>query len=379
MDLPMIEFACNLFDDGALEDYYIIGAQHILSSTLTMFKSLFKKGLKPENISLLGKCYSTEYEAYFSMKREGIDVSPYSINFDSHESFDESYSLSIREFINKRKDRITSSKYKKIIVLDDGGEMIEAINEMLDDHHNIIGMEQTSSGYRKLQDKHINFPVINMARSKAKLTVETERVISLGYEKFEKHLNNLDNIKKVLILGQGPIGSTIYQHLKDKFAVSRFDLNLFVKSDISHEEFNHKLKEFDLIIGCTGTTSITKEQHQYLKKGVVLVSLSSTDREFDALHLRKKAPKSKHCWHHINCDGIYLMNMGFPISFDSSDDIDDPLFFQFTRSLIMSSIYQALTVTNEKGFVDLDEGLQNMMINKFKDNRILASRNNGTA
>ncbi len=369
MDLPMIEFACDLFAEDALEDYYIIGVQHLLVSTVSMFKALFKKGLKLANLSLLGKCYSTESKAYFELLKEGIDISPDSIKFDSHKDFDETHRSSIKAFLEERKHRIQSKKYKKIIVLDDGGELIEYINDLLDSHDNIIGMEQTSSGFRRLQNKTIKFPVINTARSKAKLSIETDRVVSLGLEKMEKHLKKTDQIEKVLILGQGPVGSTIHSQLKDNYSVFRFDYEVD-KSDITIEEFNNKLKDFDLIIGCTGVTSISKDQHKYLKKGVILVSLSSMDREFDASHLRKKHPKMTSCWNHLDCNGINLINMGFPISFDCPEDIDDPLFFQFTRSLIMSAIYQATNTSTKAGFIDLDENLQNSMIEKFQEYRV---------
>ena len=45
----------------------IVGVQHILETTHAMFRSLYKLGLKPQNISIIGKCYSTCREVYEEM------------------------------------------------------------------------------------------------------------------------------------------------------------------------------------------------------------------------------------------------------------------------------------------------------------------------
>lgn len=110
--------------------------------------------------------------------------------------------------------------------------------------------------------------------------------------------------------------------------------------------------------------------HKHLKENVMLVSLSSSDREFDTGHLRKNAPKEKNPWNNITCGDVILINNGFPVSFDNNN-MDDSYFFQFTRSLIMSSIHQALNTDNSvKGFIDLDENLQDKMVQRFEEYRI---------
>lgn len=133
MGLPLIDFASEQFEEEFLKDCYIIGVQHILPSTHKMFKALFKKGLKKENLSLLGKCYSTDFETFKDMLSDEIDVSKTSQEFNSHESYDATFKRNIHKFLSKRKDRINSSKYKKIIIIDDGGELLEEVDKYIDD------------------------------------------------------------------------------------------------------------------------------------------------------------------------------------------------------------------------------------------------------
>ncbi|NGX36294.1 MAG: hypothetical protein K1000chlam1_01135 [Candidatus Anoxychlamydiales bacterium] len=372
MQFPLIEKASSLFDEDHLEECYIIGVQHILPSTYVMLNTLFKKGLKKSNLSILGKCYSTNPDTYKKMQEDGLDVCKLSINFDSHEEYDLTFKNKIKRFLYQRK-HIFKGKYKKIIILDDGGELIEELDKYIDDYENIICMEQTSAGFNRLKNKNLSFPIINLARSNAKLASEPDRVIKNALRKIHYQLGKLDvDISKVLILGNGEVGSSLYRSLKDIYQVIKYDKTK-AKSDIDKSELISVLSEADLIIGCSGNTSLPKELHQHLKQKAVLVSLSSSDREFDAIHLRKHHPKVSNPWQTLNCKGIYLLNSGFPISFDNNN-MDDSYFFQFIRSLIMSSIYQATKIKSSKnGFIDLDEGLQRIMIDNFKEYRKLVN------
>ncbi|MFI0477998.1 MAG: hypothetical protein ACH349_02570, partial [Candidatus Rhabdochlamydia sp.] len=70
----------------------MIGCQHILETTHTMFQSLYDFGLKPKNIFLIGKCYSSNLSVWQEMYLEGIQVSLLSFSFESHLTFDDQFS-----------------------------------------------------------------------------------------------------------------------------------------------------------------------------------------------------------------------------------------------------------------------------------------------
>lgn len=148
------------------------------------------------------------------------------------------------------------------------------------------------------------------------------------------------------------------------------------KSDFPADAFTHRLGEFDLVVGCSGTTSVKAEQHAFLKKGCVLASMSSSDREFDAIHLRRKTSPTKSCMDHIEVDDITMLNCGFPISF-FTDEPDEPHFFQFIRGLIISCLAQAIRtpVNTAKGFIELNQNHQRVLVQEFKkiQSRAIAS------
>lgn len=127
--LPLINLAASFLSSAELEDCYLIGVQHILPTTFTMLEALCKKGLKPENISLIGKCYSTDAQAHLAMKRAGIDVCPNTTFFDSHTCFDTAFRNHIRAFLNLRREQLNDKKFKKVILIDDGGDFLDIVPE----------------------------------------------------------------------------------------------------------------------------------------------------------------------------------------------------------------------------------------------------------
>lgn len=250
--LPLLNFTAELYKDVSLENVYLICAQHIVSTTYALFHVLLQLGLKPSQISVIGKCYSTDPQAYNEIKNLNIDVCSASLEFDSHRSFDEQYRENVLSFTHERLNKVNGSKYKKIIVLDDGGELITAIHESLRTNTPIIGIEQTSSGFHKLKDKKIPFPIINVARSPAKLNYEAPIIAKLVIDTLVRRIKDLPSKPcKVLILGQGPIGSQIRELLSNDFQVETFDTTVS-KSTIDPQDFESSLNIFDLIIGCTG-------------------------------------------------------------------------------------------------------------------------------
>jgi hypothetical protein len=170
--------------------------------------------------------------------------------------------------------------------------------------------------------------------------------------------------EKILIIGNGIIGSHIYAMLRGKYKILRYDLNPD-KSDIATADFDKCLKGFDMIIGCTGTTSLPAPKYKLLKKGCVLLSISSSDREFDAVHMRRKSPQTTNCYENIQADDVTLLNCGFPVNFDGNEN-EDPKTIQLTRALIIVSILQGLKKQPNNGFVDLCQHMQQLLANEFQ-------------
>lgn len=364
--LPLLDYISKEFKDINLENMILIASQHLLDSNKTMFRYFLKKGLKPSDIFIIGKCYSSNLQVFKEFKKMEIYISPKSIKFDSHESFDKQFEKNIIEFLKYVKKKIKGQNYKKLLILEDGGHLISNATKILGRKNNIIGIEQTSAGYEKLKNMVLKFPVINVARSKAKLRIESPLIAKKCIKNLKNQLKK-DKLKpkNILIVGLGSVGNEIYNQLKKSFNIKKYDFNKKF-SDFKEKNLNQIIRKFDMIIGNTGKEIIGTKQYKYLKKGTILVSTSSSDREFSSVNLRKLEKRTKNC-HKTIIGDIIILNSGFPINFDGKRNSSPPNEIQITLSLLFSAVCLAVKNNYKNGLIELDKNIQNKLIKKYKE------------
>lgn len=370
--LPLLDFTEAFFDKTNFNDTLIIAVQHLYATTYNMFNKLYKLGLDPKNLFVVGKCYSSDPKVISQLEKDGAHVSPLSSYFDSHSPYDSDFERKIEDFFNNVIDSISLDKFKKIIVLDDGGFLCRFANRKLPKKSHIIGIEQTSAGYNRIKQEKVFFPVINAARSHIKMVYESPIIINLALRKLHEKISHIKPTpKNILIMGGGTLGSIVRKNLQESYNITTYDL-IPEKTQISSENLQENLNKFDLIIGATGETSLTEANLSHLKKPVVLASISSSDREFDVLNLRKQSPKISECHTDLEIEGITLLNCGFPVNFDQDYDAIDTDNFQLTRSFMLAAICQANnTSSTSPGFINLDSNFQNALEEKLKTEDLL--------
>lgn len=313
MTLPLLQLVLNEFPTVDLSTTLIIGCQHLLGTTIDLFDACFARGLKPSNLYLLGKCYSTNQQTFNRLVELGVNISRDSFLFDSQRPFDDVYHESVTKFFSPIFANLES--YSSIIILDDGGQLITLAHHLTASQANIIAIEQTTSGYEKIKSLPLHFPVINVARSQAKLEVEAIFIAESIITKIELALINYNTPNpRTLIIGAGAIGQAIRKLLTPKYDIALAD-SLPERCDFNGQ-YRECLQDFDLIIGATGQPILTIDDLALLKPGVVLASASSSDREFPAVHLRHLANNIINCHTDINVNNLHLLNCGFPINFN---------------------------------------------------------------
>jgi hypothetical protein len=330
-------------------------------------RSFFDMGIKPERTALIGKCYSTSTKTLNLMRNEGIYVCSTSVEFDSYQSYDEQFQKNTVEFYRDTIRRLKIPSHAKIIVLDDGGELLSIVNNDPADFERIIGIEQTSSGFWKLNKMDLKIPVINVARSSAKLVVESFMVAEEQTRNITNAIESLNlSPERVLIIGNGSLGNYLASTFQGYYdTVLTYD-TVAHRSDLGME--NLDLSTFDLIIGTTGVCSLPLENSvSSLKEDVVLASVSSSDREFGAAYLRKKANQIHHCHTDLSIDGIHLLNCGFPVNFQGADEDTIPLEkIQSTIALLFSATCQGVIQKDlKKGLIPLNPKSQRMILKEL--------------
>ncbi|KKL57908.1 hypothetical protein LCGC14_2230670, partial [marine sediment metagenome] len=87
----------------------------------------------------------------------------------------------------------------------------------------------------------------------------------------------------------------------------------------------------------------------------------------------KMKNKNYICHKNLKIDDICLVNNGFPINFSGKPNSVSPKFIQLTRAMIIIAIIQGLK-TKQKGIIELDIKLQNLILYDFK--RIISLKEN---
>ncbi|MBT7902282.1 hypothetical protein HN587_00325 [Candidatus Woesearchaeota archaeon] len=345
--------------DRSLEDVIIVGCQHFLEGQYLLFSQLFSCGLLPENTYLIGKSYSFNNSVQRDLSALGVSV--YSYEFNSHLSFDDQFSKHILQFIQLVKNK-ANLKDKHVVVIDDGGALLSVASNYFCE--NLSGVEQTSSGYSIIKN-NVSFPIVNVARSKTKLIMETPHIVDCFLNKLNFYLDKYGLVpQRALILGGGPIGVEVQKQLN--FETCIFDTDL-QKRTINQNDLHEFLCNFDLIVGASGNMSLRMNDYSYLREGTVLASISSSDREFDSVKFRVKFPKTSNPHQDYHIGGIYLLNSGFPLTFDGSRVAVPTENIILTQSLMFAGVYESL---NHKtcGLYDLSSVVQRNLVEVYQEN-----------
>jgi len=345
---PLLEKIFNHYkkSDLDLSNFKLFSCQHLLGPQLEMYKYFIKFGLKSENIVVLGKAYSSNEGVISDLQSLGIKI--FQPEFKGN-SFDFEHAENCKAMIG------LLSKGNKNIILDDGGFLINESKSK----DVLFAVEQTSSGFRKLENSSFNFPIFNVARSKTKLTQESPIIGRLIFERIKDYISDHHiNSTRIIIIGLGPIGNSLMQILSENnFDVSGFDIDTKRQDIITYI----KDQKPDLVIGATGSSLFSESdlsdfdnEHKYH-----FISVSSSDREFPVVNFRKN--------NKVHDDIVYknftFVNNGFPITFKGNRYESTPIEIEKTISLLMGSVMYGLVskIGDRKGIIEIPSELEDLI------------------
>lgn len=349
----------------SLENVYILACQHLLEPNAKMFELLVDFGIPRNNIYLFGKIYSTSDEILKEMESDGFKVNQ--PLFDTKNSFD----IEHKENCQKALNNFISSIIKpaRIIIIDDGGELLKLVNERMDSlkgNLSVVGVEQTSSGFRKLENANLKFPIFNVARSSIKLVKESPLIAKLGCDRITDVIRNyLIPDPRILVVGLGPMGSNTLTILKkDGYSAFGYDTAHHEKTELVDLIKNNNI---NIVIGVTGSNILNENQIEYLKKNtehkLYLISMSSADREFPTVYIRNNGIVPVEVHGDVLWNNIILINNGFPITFKGKRYESTPEEIEKTIALLYGSTLESLYLDKsaKNGFIDVPESVTNII------------------
>lgn len=393
--LPLLECLKNIYKvkkSQPLRGYRLLGVQHIQGTSIPLIDSISEAGIKYEDIFLVGKAYSIHPLAADFLLKKGCHFNPQFQMRNYENPYEEEIEFDIRDTL--RKIMSVTEKNKPILIIDEGGKAVRIIHEEYPEYlHLFKCVEQTTRGIKEVSKIGLSCPVINVARSQAKKTVEGPLIAESMLYSLDLLLaknNELFELKdrKCLIIGYGVIGSIIAEELtKRGYSISIYDSNVCASNKAREKGFrtisvlDPEMEEVSLILGCTGNSDFDVEHISNLKNGVLLVNCASSDLEFSSWKIRRNGtitasrmapeqpPDLYRPWNNLykasfHNKTIFLANGGFPINFNGTLDPISPENFQLTRALIYAGLLQVIQ-TNSVGVIDLDREAEQLILENY--------------
>lgn len=360
--------------DKPFENVMVVAVQHVLGTTVDMFKQMHRLGLKKAIIG--GKSYSIHEPCIKELKDLGyifIDA-PDQLGYGRYDACMQETASNLWR-IALEEMQLSYNRGKKIdllIILDDGGDLLlstpgKLFNGIKYKPNRVIGIEQTRGGSNHRSFKGVPFPIINVAGSYVKAAIEypwvaeivAKKVISEVQAKAETQLSH----KPVIgVVGNGTMGQAIV----DKFIAEGYLVLVHDKANktrhkkaIWQGDIPSLISNADVIIGCTGT-DITEEFRNLEAilnsiKPKYLVSTSSKDIEFNSLliYIQEKKKQLEQTPNplkdivYINPENqantkIVILKGGFPINFNNQRHCVPPKKIWPTRAALMGACLMAV-------------------------------------
>jgi len=305
------------------EGTYVVGNHHLLFSTIRLAQALITLGIAPQNIHLIGKCYSTSQDVVNELRAMGANITdteaPPLGQFAVHQK------KCVNVFWQDVQAKMVLSPPTGVIMFDDGHQSIEQLPKALLQYP-IIGAEVTINGvYSPVYAKQIN--MVELARSAAKTKFDGPTVLQSSLDGIHHSLGNFELLGKTVgIIGVGNIGKCVKEFCLNKGAtVHTYD----VKTTDDGEKLDAValLPLCDIIIGTTGqdvfseNNTIVPIQDLNFKPGQLFLSFSSKDVEFNSLlkaMTNFKTDENNILAGDINSVNVSIAKRGFPLNFDGT-------------------------------------------------------------
>ena len=283
-----------------LAGFKIIGIQHLLGSTGGLARALTASGARAEDTMLLGKMYSQNEHVMNELSADGFQIHESRSEPDLSSSWGRGPKNRQSEILNAL-DEITGGGHghpvdrsHRYLVIDDGGDLLEQINEHYPQlHDRIVGVEQTTRGIRKLEKMNLNFPVVTVGDAVEKTEHESPMIgrslALIGDKRLDRiRKQGYDLGREILIVGAaGSVGRAAVKAYKQLgYHVRIYDTRTAEAAALAKAEgveleptFDGALSRAKVLLSLTGTQTIGDRELELLPHGAILMNGASSATE----------------------------------------------------------------------------------------------------
>jgi S-adenosylhomocysteine hydrolase len=223
----------------SFKGWKLVGEQHLADSTGELLRATAAAGIKPRDMLVMSDPKSANYEVIQELRNEGFQIT-YGPRYSAerHALVDPEQELDgiLRGTDIKATARIPgglgADPKARYVILDDGGKLLEYINEHFPQlKGRVVGVQQTSGGSRRLDrlKKKLWFPVVDVGRSWGKLGFESPSIARSEGNPMQRKLDSLrrrgiDAGREVVLFGYGPLGEATAKDLQSRgYTVKAYD------------------------------------------------------------------------------------------------------------------------------------------------------------
>lgn len=368
---------------SALKDVMIVAVQHLLDTTGSLVESFLRLGVRPQDVYILGKPYSTSSKVSKSLAAMGVNVYKNHIPVPWH-GFSKAFDQDLRMLWEQVLEEIKTKQIVRLIVLDDGGKCIAHIPSQIRSAKGnvlVVAVEQTKGG---LPSTPGDLPLVRVADSAAKLLLESPLIATATFSKLQ-HMAAKARLGREFqfgVIGAGNIGRAVATYLSTQ-GVRNFlihDRDERLATLFPEEQWCRDLRTLvsksTMVFGCTGEDTFhAADWIDQMKGNRVFISCSSEDREFLSL-LEMDTQRTEQNFDplgdvllELTAGTLTILRGGFPVNFDGSGESVPAEDIQLTRGLLLCGVIQAATLDansiNGRGSVKLDAEHQARVVRKW--------------
>jgi adenosylhomocysteinase len=313
--------------------------QHLFADTVRLLQKLHQY---IPITTVIGISYSGNQASVDLLRSMGIRVLT-----PSYEELAQTVSVELKQMIAQSKVNNT-----RIVIHEVGGIAIKALHEpyYIGEDRVIGALEITKQGVWVAQQlTDLKIPQLNVAQTRLKMIegkLVGEAVVS-ALDNILRQLGYATVGRDALVCGYGWVGKGVAQSLRQRgMAVSVMDIDTVsvVEAAVDgHQAQTAKIlsRKPAIVIGASGSCSITADLIDELPDRCFLVSGASKNHEIDLNYLAQQAKNTVVIHEYVKQytlhDGrrLYLVNEGYPVNFTGASVPDEIVEFLFAELIML--------------------------------------------
>lgn len=330
-ELRILAYKARQYGAAAYAEVVLVLIQHILTDFPSLVSSFESCGVARDDLFIVGIPYSTNARVAARLRSAG-----YNIETPSVYPMNDTVTRVLRRALKRCQDQ-----GKRLLIVEDGAYAVPLLHDTVDCDDLCVGaVEQTTRGAHIDEELAtavgLKFPVISIPNCGLKQTFESQFVGKAVVDNIRWLLQRARGAalagKAIAVVGFGPIGASICKALDYENArVSVVDpdpqkLLGAAMQGFAISELGNVAQNSDMLIGASGSRSVTRDVLLSLRHGTILVSASSGQIEIDVDELRnistkRRAISNVGTRYTTEQGDITLLADGYPVNFFRSDSV----------------------------------------------------------